>query len=252
MLSRALLRPPTSSLALRPVFASPARLAHSFPSPSSPTRACPSCQSPIPLPLSPCSKCSSLLPLPSDMSHHSVLYLSSPTAASARGPFDLPKELEQLKAHGFGVDKKELRGNWLQRQSALHPDKFGSKGEQAVHLARELSGRVNEAYAVLGDDLRRAEYILSIYAKDTQETDKLDDPMLLMEVLEAREELEEAESQEEIDRIRSSNHEKVSEITQALTAAFSETPPKLDEAKVLAVQLKYWMGLEKAAKDKIV
>lgn len=29
-----------------------------------------------------------------------------------------------------------------------------------VDLARELSGRVNEAYAVLGDDLRRAEYIV--------------------------------------------------------------------------------------------
>lgn len=29
-----------------------------------------------------------------------------------------------------------------------------------VDRARELSGRVNEAYAVLGDDLRRAEYIV--------------------------------------------------------------------------------------------
>ncbi|WVQ72663.1 Fe-S protein assembly co-chaperone HscB [Cryptococcus sp. DSM 104548] len=252
MLSRAVFRPLTVLLNSRVAFSVPARFAHSFPSPSSPTRICPSCQSPVPLPLSPCPKCSSLLPLPSDLSHHSVLHLSSPIAASPRGPFDLPKELEQLKAHGFGIDKKELRGNWLQRQSALHPDKFGSKGEQAVHLARELSGRVNEAYAVLGDDLRRAEYILSVYAKDTQETDKLDDPKLLMEILEAREELEEAESQEEIDRIRATNHENVQEIIQALTAAFAETPPKLDEAKVLAVQLKYWMGLEKAAKDKIV
>lgn len=32
-----------------------------------------------------------------------------------------------------------------------------------VDLARELSGRVNEAYAVLGDDLRRAEYIVRFF-----------------------------------------------------------------------------------------
>lgn len=33
-----------------------------------------------------------------------------------------------------------------------------------VDLARELSGRVNEAYAVLGDDLRRAEYIVRFFS----------------------------------------------------------------------------------------
>lgn len=49
----------------------------------------------------------------------------------------------------------------LERQKDLHPDKFSVKGEKEVELARELSGRINEAYAVLGDPLRRAEYIVS-------------------------------------------------------------------------------------------
>ncbi len=39
-----------------------------------------------------------------------------------------------------------------------------------------------------------------------EETDSLTDPLLLSEVLEAREELEEASSAEEVDRLREANH----------------------------------------------
>lgn len=42
-------------------------------------------------------------------------------------------------------------------------------------------------------------------AQGTEETDKIDDPMLLAEILEAREELEEAETPEQVDRIRQAN-----------------------------------------------
>jgi molecular chaperone HscB len=43
--------------------------------------------------------------------------------------------------------------------------------------------------------------------------------------------------------------EKVDETIAALKAAFGRDPPNLEEAKGLAVQLKYWMGLEEAAKE---
>jgi len=35
----------------------------------------------------------------------------------------------------------------------------------------------------------------------------------------------------------------------SLKEAFSAQPPNLAEAKILAVQLKYWQGLEEAAKE---
>ena len=50
----------------------------------------------------------------------------------------------------------------LKRQTVLHPDRFVNQGERVVSLARELSGRVNEAYSVLADPLKRAEYIVSL------------------------------------------------------------------------------------------
>lgn len=49
----------------------------------------------------------------------------------------------------------------LKKQNVLHPDRYVNQGERVVSLARELSGRINEAYAVLADPLKRAEYIVS-------------------------------------------------------------------------------------------
>lgn len=43
--------------------------------------------------------------------------------------------------------------------------------------------------------------------------------------------------------------DKVQSTISAIKAAFSKNQPDLKEAKVLAVQLKYWQGLEEAAKE---
>lgn len=44
-----------------------------------------------------------------------------------------------------------------------------------------------------------------MYGNPIGETDSLDDPALLMEVMEAREELEDAETEEEVERVKVSN-----------------------------------------------
>ncbi|RSH91888.1 hypothetical protein EHS25_009258 [Saitozyma podzolica] len=116
-------------------------------------------------------------------------------------------------------------------------------------MARELSGRVNKAYDVLGNPLKRAEYILSVHGLRSEETDSLTDPTLLAEILEAREELEEAASHDEVEEIRKANHEKVEETIAAIKEAFSSEPPDFEGARTLAIQLKYWLGLEAAAKE---
>jgi len=115
---------------------------------------------------------------------------------------------------------------------------------------------------------RLADTKLSAHAQATQETDSITDPEILMEVLEAREELESAASEEEVTSIRENNHSayptsmpllptpvfrltpgRVEQTIANLIKAFSEDPPNLVEAKELAIQLKYWQGLEHAAKE---
>lgn len=78
---------------------------------------------------------------------------------------DVPAELSTLPSLGYDLNPRSLRQTMLLRQRDLHPDKFAVSGDKAVELAKELSGRVNDAYAVLSDPLRRAEYIVSISAR---------------------------------------------------------------------------------------
>lgn len=127
-----------------------------------PARLCPGCGASVSHTTSPCPKCSALLPIAHDASHHSVLALCEPIAgSSSSSAFDIPSELAKLPARGFDINESDLRQRMLRRQKELHPDKHGSKGAGAVELAREASGRVNSAYQVLLDPLKRAEYIVS-------------------------------------------------------------------------------------------
>lgn len=68
-----------------------------------------------------------------------------------------------------------------------------------------MSSRVNEALHKLANPLRRAEYILAVEGFAGEETDKLEDMDLLMEVMEAREGLSNAQSAEEVAEIRGEN-----------------------------------------------
>jgi molecular chaperone HscB len=95
-------------------------------------------------------------------------------------------------------------------------------------LALDQSSFLNKAYSTLADPLTRAQYLvrpflplpplsslpgklntatrqLEIYGNPIAETDSLDDPDLLMQVMEAREELEDASTEEEVERVKLSN-----------------------------------------------
>ena len=68
-----------------------------------------------------------------------------------------------------------------------------------------MSARVNEALHRLSNPLRRVEYILAREGYGGEETDKLDDMELLLDVMEAREGLANAESPDEVAEIRTAN-----------------------------------------------
>lgn len=77
--------------------------------------------------------------------------------------------------------------------------------QQQQTAAAVMSSRINDALHHLSNPLRRVEYILEHEGFGRQETDSLDNPMLLMEILEMREQLESAEAPEEVEKIRSEN-----------------------------------------------
>ncbi len=74
--------------------------------------------------------------------------------------------------------------------------------QDKTRVARDLSGLVNEAYNTLLQPLSRIQYILSQHNLGVSETDQLDDPHLITEVIEMREALEDASSESEVEGIK--------------------------------------------------
>ena len=88
----------------------------------------------------------------------------------------------------------------LQRQ--WHPDRFvGKPAEQRAKASVEAAA-VNDAYRTLKDPLARAVYLAGLKGVEMPADGKtIDDPELLMEAMEAREELHEASSVAAIDSL---------------------------------------------------
>lgn len=113
--------------------------------------------------------------------------------------------------------------------------------------------------------MSRIHYILSQQNLGVSETDKLDDPRLITEVIEAREALEDASSESEVDEIKNDVSGSCDTISirylpsaDSSTGRIQATLKKIehavhlgswDEAHREAVRLKYLRGIEAAAQS---
>lgn len=105
--------------------------------------------------------------------------------------------------------------------------------------------RINEAYKTLQDPLKRAQYLLSLRGIDVEdESAKLSENALLMEVMEAREAVEEVEDEEGLMEIKKENDERIRQSVEVLDAAFGKSD--MDRAAEEAVRLRYWMNIEES------
>lgn len=113
--------------------------------------------------------------------------------------------------------------------------------------AEALSARINEAYRTLANPLLRAQYLLALRGVDVANDERLkvdDQPELLMVVLEAREEIEDAAGEDDIAGIRTANEERIADGEEALERAFREDD--VDRAKREAVRMRYWVNIRES------
>lgn len=143
------------------------------------------------------------------------------------------------KGH-FPIDTRTLRREFLQLQAKAHPDLH------PPHLksrAEAMSSRINEAYKTLSNPLLRAQYLLELRGVDVanDETAKVEDPELLMEVLDARELIEEAREESDLEPLKAENDERIRESEAVLERCFAEDD--VDGAKSESVRLRYWVNI---------
>ncbi|KAI0597968.1 Co-chaperone Hsc20 [Biscogniauxia sp. FL1348] len=166
-------------------------------------------------------------------SHYDFFPKTLPAGPPPRGP--------------FAIDTRALRREFLALQGSAHPDLH------PTHLkgrAEAASARINEAYRTLEGPLTRAQHVLALRgAADAaaDEAAKVEDPELLMLVLETREAIEEAREEEELEPIREENERRVRESEEVLERAFAEDD--LERAAREVVRLRYWINIRESIRN---
>jgi len=123
----------------------------------------------------------------------------------------------------FEVDPQTVDAAYKDLQRLLHPDRHVSQPEAQRELADVHSAKVNEAVAVLRSPLRRAHYWMELNGQDILlEEQRIEDNQTMMEVMETSEELDDAKTQEEVDRIRKQNRTKIETVESELSSIFKQ------------------------------
>ncbi|KAJ3178673.1 hypothetical protein HDU87_003496 [Geranomyces variabilis] len=199
---------------------------------STPKRTCWSCGAPIPRSAVFCPADNKLQPTFPESTYHDVLLPNTPHA-------EIP--------YAFDVDLRALRAAFLALQTRVHPDGFARASPTEKACADMQSSFINKGYQVLREPLSRAVYLLGMHGKVVGEKDGVADPELLMDVMESREALEDAQDEAEIQELKKQNSARVEETIKGISEAFRRKD--IDRAKSLTVQLRYWQNIQKAADD---
>ena len=121
----------------------------------------------------------------------------------------------------FAQDRAQLDARWKELQREAHPDKFAAQGLAAQRLAMQWSVRINEAYQRLKDPLKRASYLCELHgAPINAENNTAMPARFLMQQMEWRETLEDAENIDDLSKIslesKNSGREQLLKIEQTL------------------------------------
>jgi len=159
------------------------------------------------------------------------------------GAIQPPGQLDRFRRLGiepdFDIDLDLIEKRYLGFQRAIHPDRFASKPAKERALAEAQSVALNEAYETLKDPLRRAAYLLEMKGRTASvaKDQTVNDPTLLMEALEAREKLAEAESVEAVEALQVEAGAQAIRLLSDISTAFADD--NLDAANRLTTRLKY-------------
>jgi molecular chaperone HscB len=97
----------------------------------------------------------------------------------------------------YPLDRQLLHSQYLTLTRETHPDAVGGDEEQQMQ-AMQLSARINDAFATLDDDFRRAEYLLHLLTLRGQTPGAVKlPPDLLDRIFELREALSFAQSRDD-------------------------------------------------------
>lgn len=123
----------------------------------------------------------------------------------------------------FVLDAAELERAYLAHSRAVHPDYHLTGASAALNASLELSAAVNEAYNTLRDPFVRAEHLLTLEGGPSASEQKQMPPAFLAEMLDAREEIEQARGNEaKTERLASTFAERYDKLMGEVAGLFQQ------------------------------
>ena len=146
----------------------------------------------------------------------------------------------------FALDRGELESRRRALQAEVHPDRFAGADAASKRAAMQSAVRVNEAYARLGDPLRRAAYLCELAGSLVRAEDNTAMPLeFLRRQMAWRESLDDAGSREEVDAV-------ARDVANERRLAYGRLAGALDERRdygAAVEQVRALMFIERFAAD---
>ena len=146
----------------------------------------------------------------------------------------------------FAQERSALDARWKELQREAHPDRFAAQGAAAQRVTMQWSVRINEAYQRLKDPLRRAAYLCELHGAPIRAEDNTAMPAeFLMQQMQWREDLEDADSAAAVDALEA-------QVQQARRAALERCASLIDTQRdfvAAAQQVRALMFIARFAKD---
>jgi molecular chaperone HscB len=146
----------------------------------------------------------------------------------------------------FALDLALLDERWKVLQREVHPDRHAAADAQTQRQAMQWSVRINEAYQRLKDPLKRAAYLCELNGAPVQAENNTAMPAaFLMQQMEWREDLEEARSAEQLERMA----DEVAAARKTMLGDLQRTADVQRDYAALAGQVRALMFVERFARD---
>jgi len=148
----------------------------------------------------------------------------------------------------FDIEPASLDQLYFASQRQLHPDRFRAKTAREQAFAQAQAADLNEAYEVLKDPLSRAVALLRRDGRGIDDSDgvTVHDQALLIEAMESREALDEAQDAAAVEAIARKAASDAAGVAAALSAHFAGGD--LDAATRATLRLKYLRKLAEEAR----
>lgn len=140
------------------------------------------------------------------------------------------------------IDPSDLERRYLVLSRGLHPDQFAGRAKEERELSERFFAHVNDAYNVLRNPSRRAEYLLELEGGPQRAQDKRTPQGFLAEMLELNERIEEAQLGEldaprraGLESLRAELFARRDAELAAVESALAELPPAADARRAPAL-----------------